>query len=342
MDGVRLLATAGIAYLVAGMLFRVPMPVQPLKSLVVAALALGASAADVCWSGFIVGFLCFLLSFCNPNKYASYVPRHLVHGLQLGLGVMLITKGLSGGLSGGELPWQTIFVVLSAAMIGISFYTDKPVMGWLATAGLSAGLWMALKNPTMGAVIPSDAVHFKTIISLVVPQLALTLANSIIGTADASAKYFGEPTAHRVRPASLLLSIGIGNMLSAAVGGLPFCHGAGGLTAHIKGGARTWRMNGIIGGLLLGLACLSLLLATNLIPAYPKVLMAALMLGTGYFHMLLARESWAKAELRWLIIAMGIVALISQDMLWVLAAGIGGEGIRYFRAKSRRGISKQA
>ena len=42
MNGAVLLASVGIAYIAAGFVFRVPMAVQPLKSVVVAALAIGA------------------------------------------------------------------------------------------------------------------------------------------------------------------------------------------------------------------------------------------------------------------------------------------------------------
>lgn len=100
MNGAVLMATAGAAYISAGVIFRVPMSVQPLKSVVVAALAMGASAAEVGWSGFVVGVACLALSFCGANRLSALVPRHLVHGLQLALGIMLMTKGVQGGISG--------------------------------------------------------------------------------------------------------------------------------------------------------------------------------------------------------------------------------------------------
>lgn len=337
MDAARLLGTAGIAYLVAGLLFRVPMPVQPLKSVVVTAIAVGASAADVAWSGFTVGLLCFLLAFCNPDKYSTLVPRHIVHGLQIGLGILLVTKGLQGGLSGVVVQGQATFVLLSGAIIIISLLSDKPLIGWLATSGLLAGFWMTLKSPAVEHVSPNDAVHIGTVVSLVVPQMALTLTNSVVGTYDASIRYFGKVAANRVKPSMLLLSIGIGNILSAHASGLPFCHGAGGLTAHVKGGARTWRMNIIIGTTLLALAFISVVFDASLIPSYPKILMSAMLLGIGYFHILLAKESWAQPDLRWIIAGMALVAVYSQDMLWVLAAGVFGELGRLFLERIKKG-----
>ncbi|MFH1157402.1 MAG: molybdate transporter family protein [Pseudomonadota bacterium] len=288
MNGAMLLATAGAAYISAGFVFRVPMSVQPLKSVVVSALALGAGAAEIGWSGFAVGVACLALSFCRADRLAAMAPRHLVHGLQAALGIMLMTKGVQGGFSGADMHMQE--------------------------------------------ALPEHAVRAKIVLALVLPQLALTLTNSVVGTHDAARRYFGDKAA-LVTPARLLRSIGIGNILVAPLGGLPFCHGAGGVTAHVKGGAQSWRMNMIIGGALLGLAAASLLLPVPLIPAYPKILMAALLFATGWFHLYLAVPSWKQAELRWSLVAMGIVALVTQNMLWVLGAGIFCEAFRKLRQK---------
>jgi MFS superfamily sulfate permease-like transporter len=52
----------------------------------------------------------------------------------------------------------------------------------------------------------------------------------------------------------IALSTGIMNLFSAAVGGVPMCHGAGGMAGHIAFGARTGGAIVILGGLLLLLA----------------------------------------------------------------------------------------
>ena len=74
--------------------------------------------------------------------------------------------------------------------------------------------------------------------ALVLPQLPLTFGNSIVATADAERSYFGA-RADRVRPARLAASIGIANGLAGLSGAMPVCHGAGGVTAHFRLGART-------------------------------------------------------------------------------------------------------
>src|SRR3990167_10077370 len=58
MNGVLLLASAGFAYIFAGFFFQVPMPIQPLKSIVVSAVVLGASASEVRIASLGVGLFC--------------------------------------------------------------------------------------------------------------------------------------------------------------------------------------------------------------------------------------------------------------------------------------------
>ena len=72
---------------------------------------------------------------------------------------------------------------------------------------------------------------------LVLPQVPLTFANSCVATADAAQTYFGERAAS-VRPGRLATTLGSANVLAGPIGGMPVCHGAGGLTAHHSFGAR--------------------------------------------------------------------------------------------------------
>jgi MFS superfamily sulfate permease-like transporter len=320
MDGVMLLASIGAAYIAAGFVFRVPMAVQPLKSVVVSALAIGASALEISVSGLVVGVICLVLSFCYADRLASLVPKHLVHGLQLALGVLLMVKGVEWGFVDRSLLMSAGFVGLTLLILFLSARIERPVMGWVATGGLALAFFLSFGEPVASPTQKGEAFRLSVLLALVLPQLALTLTNSVVGTHDVSKHYFGE-SAKRVTPARLLRSIGIGNILSAGVGGLPFCHGSGGVTAHVKGGATSWHMNLIIGSALLALAGLSWLFLP-LIPAYPAALMAVLVFVTGWFHVQLAGPSWEKKELRWQLVAIGLTALVTQNMLWALGIGI--------------------
>jgi MFS superfamily sulfate permease-like transporter len=79
----------------------------------------------------------------------------------------------------------------------------------------------------------------------------LTLGNAVIAIARENNRLFpNRPVTER----KVMLSTGILNLGGAALGGVPMCHGAGGMAGHVRFGART-------GGAPIVLGCLLLVLA---------------------------------------------------------------------------------
>ena len=324
-SGPVLLASAGGAYLVAAAVFRVPMSIQPLKSIAIAALAVGASSGEVRLAAGALACSCLALSVLDVDRLAARVPVSLVHGLQLGLGVVLVLQGTR--YDSGWVVWA-----LAGLMVWAPRMTRLPVLGLAATAGLLlAVVAPAAANATGGPAVAREGLRWTMVLSLVLPQLALTLANSVIGTRNAAGRYFG-PGAARVTHRALLRTIGLGNIASAAVGGLPFCHGSGGLTAHVRGGATHWVANLFVGGALLCLAGAQLL-GGDLAVQFPPVLLASLLVATGLFHLGLAQPTWSAPGGRWKLVAAACVALATRNMLWVLVAGVT---VEYGVARLRR------
>lgn len=312
---VIMLATTGLAYLVTGWLFRLPIPVQPLKSLSLMAIAAGASAGELQAAALLLGGIYFSLSFLNVNRLAGRIPDVLVHGFQLGLGILLLVTAV--GLLGGS--WQEMagVALAGAAIVTLTWATGMPLLGLLAVGGLLWGLWHAQPVATDTS---TEGLRADVVALMVLPQIALTLTNSVLGTQRAAAAYYGD-AAWRVNPRRLLTSLGLGNLIVGAVGGMPYCHGSGGVTAHYRGGARTWLSNVVMGNALLLFAAL-LLIGGGGLPEYPPALQALLLGVIGVFHIQLTYASWRKLDTAMILVLMGLTALLSQSMLWVLVAGI--------------------
>jgi MFS superfamily sulfate permease-like transporter len=101
---------------------------------------------------------------------------------------------------------------------------------------------------------------------LALPQLPLTLGNAIIATADENNRLFPD---RPVNENKLSTSTGILNLAGASVGGIPMCHGAGGMAGHVAFGARTGGATVILGVILLLLALFlsdSVQLLFNILP----------------------------------------------------------------------------
>jgi sulfate permease, SulP family len=331
-----LLATAGAAYLASGALFRVPMSVQPLKSIAIAGLARGASHLEVQISGALLGLFCLGLSFLAADQLGDRVPIALVHALQAGLGILLVSQGVkSAAPLVGDTAKLAVLVGLSAAMLIVTWFIELPVLGLVATGGLA---WAVFTPSATLPSLPSSSggVHLGMIAALVFPQLALTLGNSVIATRDVARRYFGA-RAERVTIRRLLQSIGVGNLLTSAVGGLPYCHGSGGLTAHVKGGATRWTSNVVVGATLLAFAAVEAL-GGKVSLDYPRPLLGSMLITIGVFHLFLATPTWATglAGKVKLFIACGVAAA-TQNMLYVLVTGIALEAVGALSPRLSRG-----
>jgi len=246
-----------LSYLLVAVVYRLPVPVQPMKAVTALMLTSSLAPGSVATAGVMLGTVLLLLGATGLiDRLGRLVPQSVLTGLQLGLGISLalvalrlmaptpLAAGLglvvlAGLLIAGRLPAALVFLPFSVAA------------GWLlGLPGISVpegtGAWTLPALPT--AEVLGDAAT-----GLVLPQLALTLTNAVILTALVARDRFGEDAA-RVTPRRLCLTTGVLNLLLAPFGALPMCHGAGGLAAHWRFGARTWAAPAMLGAALLGLA----------------------------------------------------------------------------------------
>lgn len=86
--------------------------------------------------------------------------------------------------------------------------------------------------------LPSLAELERAVARYVLSELSLTITNAVLLNALIAGDYFGDRAAH-VTPAKLSVTSCLANVLLTPMGGLPMCHGAGGLAAHYSLGARS-------------------------------------------------------------------------------------------------------
>lgn len=88
---------------------------------------------------------------------------------------------------------------------------------------------------------------------LALPQVPLTLGNAIIAPVEFNNRQFPDRLASERQVA---VSTGVMNTLGSLIGGVPMCHGAGGMAAQVSFGARTGGAPIILGVLLVLIALL--------------------------------------------------------------------------------------
>ncbi|HZB00973.1 MAG TPA: putative sulfate/molybdate transporter, partial [Actinomycetota bacterium] len=298
LDASAVLICAGLLVLGAGLVFRIPFPVQPLKALTAVAVAHQLSPDVIHAAGLEIAAVLLLLSVRRvADVVARVFTKPVVRSLQVGVGILLTIAAVRLVADPPEVfaatprtPWPWILMAVAFAGVVVAARSGHH---WLALGILGAGAVVAAiaADPAVGGPsltlptidVPRATAFTTAFFLLVVPQLPLTFGNAVVAVNDLSHEYFG-PAASRVTPSRVCLSAGAGNLVSGLLGGFPMCHGAGGLTAHVRLGARTAGMNVLLGG---GFLVLGLFFAPHvpvLLGLLPVWALAAFLLYAGLRH----------------------------------------------------------
>lgn len=321
----------GIFAIATGFFYRLPIPVQPMKLLAALAIAGGMSAAAVTASGLLLGFSLLALGASGLiGQMNRLVPRTVLFGIQLGLGVHLVIASID--LAGdhliiglGVLALLTALQATSLRSFGCFLLLAGTLLWGLVVdatewPSISAG-WYA---PSLIAI--DGAALAEALETAFWPQLALTVTNAVLLTAAVSAEYF--PAAkNRVTPERLALSSGTLNLLLAPIGAIPMCHGAGGLAAQYHQGARSALAPVIFGSACLILGLLAGPKALGWLLLVPMPVVAALLAYAGF--QLADPKRLAKVNRSCLaIIALTAAISVLFNPAVGLLAGLGAELLR--------------
>ncbi|HEX2129414.1 MAG TPA: putative sulfate/molybdate transporter, partial [Solirubrobacterales bacterium] len=266
---------------------------------------------------------------------AARFPLVLVRGIQAAVALLLVkaavdlaSKGNWDGLPDIAPALAFATAALACAVLLVA-RTSWQLPGSLAVLGGGFAIGLAVGGLPEGLTlgpgpvelsIPDGAAFGEALTALVLAQLPLTFGNSIVATADAERTYYGE-RARRVTPNRLAASIGAWNVLAGVFTAVPVCHGAGGVTAHYKLGARSAIATASTGALLLALA----LLLGDSLPALLRVLapgaLAGMLLFVAIQHGLLALSIRGAAE-RAVVVSVGVVTLVAGNLAIGFGAGV--------------------
>jgi SulP family sulfate permease len=289
-----LFISIGFFYILSGIYFGITVPVQPMKVIGAYAIATAMTPSQLSASALLMaGFLLVVSLTGAIDLIRKYTPKPVIRGVQLSTGALLISGGIKFviGTSHIQMIRQAAEPHLAVQSLGpLSVGIVIGVIAGLATLLLldnkrfPAGLVVVLGGLITGLLLgarfdsgisgfgfhlpgllpfglPAKADFTFALFILVLPQLPMTLGNAVLAYTDLSREYFGERSA-RVTPRNACLSMAAANLLSFCFGGMPLCHGAGGLAAHYRFGARTAGSNVIIG---LFFVVLAVVLGENII-----------------------------------------------------------------------------
>ncbi len=240
-------------FIIAGLYYRLPIPIEPMKAIGAVAIAGGISGGEIVASGIIIGVLFLVLGLTHSMTWiGDRIPKSVIRGVQAGLALMLLKTSL------GYIIPDPVFAAISIAII-LRFFvasqrTRVPDVSALLVLFIGLGVGIATQGmppfrliPLPTLILPASADFVAGIWDLALPQIPLTLTNAILATSLLTYDLFPKKG---VDPDRLSGTIGLMNLISTPLGGFPMCHGAGGLAAMYRFGARTGGA-GIIAGILI-------------------------------------------------------------------------------------------
>jgi sulfate permease, SulP family len=334
------LLPAGLLYVVAGLVYRLPVPVQPLKAFGAIAIAHGFGADDIAAGALLMGAIFLTLGASGLLDWVAKVfPHPIIRGIQLSVGLLfcqfawkLVSAPPKAFTDHRHSIWWlgivTVVVIAAALLlrrhqITLAFLVIAVVAMVLTFHGSFRFGPSAVHTPHL-----SWAAFSAAAVALVLPQFPLSFANSCLATADTARTYFGD-AAERVRPGRLATTLGLANLFAGAISGMPVCHGAGGMTAHRSFGARSGGAPIMLGSTLIALALAAGATLTVALSGFPVPILAGLLTVAGLLHITLLKDlrgpwQWAFA------LAVGItgflsnlaVALVGALLVWWVARWI--------------------
>jgi MFS superfamily sulfate permease-like transporter len=323
------LAGFAIFYIATAAWYRLPIPVQPMKAVAVVLLTAELSPAALAASGVMLGGALLLLGLTGwITRLARIVPQSVLAGLQLGLGLALALLSLDLMATAPLLAVVTVGLLLGLLLVPHAPAALIALVAALLLAPLlgAEGTVLTRVAPAFPLAWPSAADLEDAFSLLVLPQLSLTFTNAVLLTALVAGDYFGERAAH-VTPRRLSVSSGLANLLLTPLGALPMCHGAGGLAAHYRFGARSGTAPLLLGLALLAVALLPGGLGLALLAAIPAAALGALLV-VAAGELALSRRLFDCRPSCWPVIAVTAALTLWADPFWGLLAGAAAELVR--------------
>jgi hypothetical protein len=242
----HVLVLFGVFQVVWGIRYGLPLSVEPMKALCGLAIVGVLTYAELAAAGLIAGVVLLGLGGTGMLTHVErWIGTPVIRGVQLAVALLLARSGVDLVLRDPALAAIGAFVALAVAAAG---YRRASALCVLALGTGMALYWTGLPTPTLPAlsIFPSGIPTVtKGALSGTAAQLAMTVGNAAMATSLLLSDLFDAD----VSVDDLAESMGAMNLFAVPLGGVPMCHGSGGLAGKHAFGARTAGANLVLGAL---------------------------------------------------------------------------------------------
>jgi hypothetical protein len=315
LHSASVLVMFGLMQYATAIRYRMPMPVQPLKAVAVLVITQNIAPEVLYGGGLAIGIVMLALTVSGGITWlARVVPKAVIRGLQLGLGIQLAMLALrdyvqADGMRGYALA-AIGFLVIIALFANRRFPPAIPVI----VIGVIYALVYKLSGsdfsnaagftlPEVRSISMSDVMTGFVLLAL--PQIPLSLGNSILATRQVAEDLFPE---RNVTVKKLSLTYAAMNLVNPFFGGVPTCHGSGGLVGHYTFGARTGGSILIYGSIFLILGLFFSSGFQQVVQVFPLPILGVLLFFEAAALMSMIRDQSADARSLLLVVIVGLIA----------------------------------
>ncbi|MDO9230627.1 MAG: molybdate transporter family protein [Syntrophales bacterium] len=281
LDPAGFLVMMGLANVATGLIYKLPMPIEPMKVLAVVAIAQRWTPSLIYASGFAMGLVWVLFAATGIiGRLAKITPKSVVRGIQATLGIMLAVEAVKMIATGWLLGVVAIAIVLvlresryapAAVVLMLLGIAIVAFQGRLPSADL-----IRFTPPPLTGFSPREV--WDSLVLAGFAQIPLTITNATIATAALIGTYFPD---RPVGVGKLSWNQGIMNLVLPFFGGMPMCHGSGGLAGQYYFGARTGGTNLIEGAIEIALGLFFAAAIAGLFAAFPTAIIGAMLFLVG-------------------------------------------------------------
>jgi MFS superfamily sulfate permease-like transporter len=239
----------GIMQIFTALKYGIPLSAQPLKVFATIVIAHKLTGPVIFGGGLAVGIMMLLLTVTGLiDKLAVLMPKAVIRGIQFGLGIQLAMLAFNNYILAGAKP-QTYILVAITFLTGMLFLGNRkyPPAIFIILIGL---IYLTITGENHSAeIIAGFSFHLPVfnlmfnrsdtitgILLLALPQIPLSLGNSIFATRQIVNDFFPEK---RITIRKISYTYSLMNIVNPFFGGIPTCHGSGGMAGHYTFGART-------------------------------------------------------------------------------------------------------
>ena len=339
MDPLGILVAFGVFKIFVGLYFRTPVPVQPMKAIGGMAIAhAGTITHGMIWaSGIFTGVFWLLMGLTGAVTWIQQITtKPVVRGIMLGLGLSFIVGGL-------DMMRAEPLLAVGGAVLTLVLLSSKryPAMLALLAFGIIAAF---IQNPALLGDLSHVSLRFRFpqigipriswsdmvagCLILGLPQAPLTLGNAIIGTVAENNEYFPD---RPITAKAISIDHGVMNLISPCIGGIPLCHGAGGMAGHMRFGARTGGALVILGLIVLSSGLFLSDSISLILQVFPQSILGVILFFAGVELALVIKDVRLKKENLFVLLVTAGTAMWNMGVAYLA-------GLILYYALNRRWI----